>query len=117
MVVIITRYALFVMSQYDVILTSPIILDTLSLLVVQCVTALNVNYQRSKSGDQSKTQHSTLRQINAQLQKYQEQRACLSVMINPPEPPINDEARMMLILQTQAQVCGCINAHPGLPHQ
>jgi len=40
-----------------------IILHALSLLVVvQCVTVMNINYHRSKLGDPSKTQHSTLRQ-------------------------------------------------------
>ena len=77
--------ALFVTSQYDVILTSfnkqfgevrwhnmHIILHALSLLVVkQCVTTLHINYQRSKLDDRSKTQHSTLRQSSAQLLKYQ----------------------------------------------
>jgi len=42
--------------------TVHIILHALSLLVVvQCVTVMNINYQHSKFGDQSKTQHSTLR--------------------------------------------------------
>jgi len=35
---------------------------TISLInVVQCVTVLNVNHQRSKLQDRSKTQHLTLR--------------------------------------------------------
>jgi len=38
-----------------------------------------------------------------------------AIMINPPELPIGDEARMMHILQTQ--VCGYISKCPGLPHQ
>jgi len=62
------------MSQYDVMFTFAnqhydevcwhnmhIILQALSLLVVQCVTVMNIN-QRSKLGDRSKTQPSTLRQ-------------------------------------------------------
>jgi len=40
-----------------------IILHALSLLVVvKFVTVMNINYQRFKLGDRSKTQHSTLRQ-------------------------------------------------------
>jgi len=40
-----------------------VILHALSLLVVvQCVTVMNLNYQRSKLRDRSKIQHSTLRQ-------------------------------------------------------
>jgi len=44
-----------------------IILHALSLLVVvQSVTAMNINYQRSKLGDRSKTQqHSTLLRLNS----------------------------------------------------
>jgi len=37
-----------------------------------------------------------------------------AVMIKPPDLSINDEARMMLINDAQAQVCGSINANPGL---
>lgn len=43
-------------------------------------------------------------------------RACLSHYNQPLEPPINDEARIMPILQMQAQACGCINAHPWCEH-
>jgi len=40
-----------------------IVLHELSLLVVvQRVTVMNINYQRSKLGNRSKTQHSTLPQ-------------------------------------------------------
>jgi len=43
-----------------------IILHALSLLaVVQCATVMNINYQRSKLGDRSRTQHSTLRQSSS----------------------------------------------------
>jgi len=38
-----------------------------------------------------------------------------TVMINPPELSKIIKLKMMHILQ--AQVCGCISAHPGLPHQ
>jgi len=69
MVVIVTAYTLFVTSQYDIIFTCAtqrygevcwhimhIILHALSLLVVvQCVTVMNINYQHSKLGDRSKT--------------------------------------------------------------
>jgi len=42
-----------------------IILHALSLLVVvQFVTVVNVNYQRSKLGDRIKIEHSTLKQSN-----------------------------------------------------
>jgi len=36
-------------------------------------------------------------------------------MINPPELPVMTMLKMMRILQ--AQVCGCMSAHAGLPHQ
>ena len=73
MMVIVAGYTLFVTSQYDIIFTFAnqrsgevywhimhIILHTLSfLVVVQCVTVMNINYyQRSNLGDRSKTQHS-----------------------------------------------------------
>jgi len=51
--------------------------------------------------------------IYATTEGTEQIRAC--VMINPSEVPIDDEARMMLMLQTQ--VCDCISADPGLPHQ
>ena len=38
-----------------------------------------------------------------------------AIIINPPELPINDKLEMKHILQ--AQVCDCISAQPGLPHQ
>jgi len=37
---------------------------TLQYIVLQFVTAMNVNYQRSKLGDWSKKEHSTLKQSN-----------------------------------------------------
>jgi len=40
----------------------------------------------------------------------------LAVVVNPPELP-NYEARTDGHAVQQAQVCGCISAHPGLPHQ
>ena len=40
-----------------------------------------------------------------------------AVTINAPEPPVNDEARIKLIFQMQAQACRCINAHPGFHTQ
>jgi len=36
-------------------------------------------------------------------------------MINPPAVPKIKKLEMMHILQ--AQLCGCISAHPGLSHQ
>jgi len=36
-------------------------------------------------------------------------------MINPPELPINDQARNDAHIAST--VVGCISAHPGLPHQ
>jgi len=36
-------------------------------------------------------------------------------MINPPELPKLTKIEMMHILQ--AQLCGCISTHPGVPHQ
>jgi len=78
MTVIVTGYTLFVMSQYNAIFTFAnqrfaevcwhilhIILHALSSLVVQCVTVMNISYQRSKLGDRSKTQHSSQRQISS----------------------------------------------------
>jgi len=45
-----------------------IILHALSLFVVaQCVTVMNINYQRSKLGDWSKVQHST---VNAKTEVH-----------------------------------------------
>jgi len=39
-------------------------------------------------------------------------------MINPPELPINDEARIDThIPSTVVRLCGCNSANPGLPHQ
>jgi len=38
-----------------------------------------------------------------------------ALMINPPELPIMTKPEMMHILQTQ--MCSCISAQPGLPHQ
>ena len=49
MVDIVTGYMPFVMSQY---------------IFLQFVTVMNVNYQRSKLGDQSKIEHSTLKQCS-----------------------------------------------------
>jgi len=80
MVVIVAGHTLFVASQRDVIFTFAnqrfgeayfhnmrIILHALPfLVVVQCVTVMNINfYQRSKLGDWSKTQHSTLGQSSS----------------------------------------------------
>jgi len=65
MAVIVTGYTLFVTLPYDVIFAFAnmhIILHALSLLVVQCATVMNINHQRSKLGNRSKTQHSTLKQ-------------------------------------------------------
>jgi len=78
MVVIVTGYMSIVTSQHDVILpfanqrfaevcwhNMHIILHAPSLLVVvQFVTVMNVNYQRSKLGDRWKIEHSTLIQSN-----------------------------------------------------
>jgi len=47
------------------------VLRALSLLVVvQCVTVMNINYQRSKLGDRSKTQHSTTKTEQFITAKY-----------------------------------------------
>jgi len=109
MVVILIGYTLFMTSQYYVIFTFAnerygevcshsmhIILHALSLLVVQCVTVMNIIYQRSNLGDTEKKTaldairteqfitakisdnalkqecrtHSVLRRRSSQLQKY-----------------------------------------------
>jgi len=42
-------------------------------------------------------------------------------MLSLAELPITDESSnvswQILMLSLQAKVCGCISAHPGLPHQ
>ena len=55
MVDIVTGYTLFATSKYNW-RNMHIILHALSLhVVVQCVTAMNMHYQRSKLGDRSKS--------------------------------------------------------------
>jgi len=49
-----------------------ITLHALSLLVVQCVTVMNIDYQRSKFGDRSKRQHSSLGQSSSLLQNIRQ---------------------------------------------
>jgi len=79
MVATVAGYTLFATSQYYVIFTFAnqrfgevcwrnihIILHALSILViVQCVTAINTNYQSSKLGYRSIAQRSTLRQSSS----------------------------------------------------
>jgi len=78
MVVIVTGYTLFVTSLHEVIFALvnqrfsevcwcnlQIFLHALSLLVVQCVTEMNINYQCFKFGDQRKTQQSTPRRSSS----------------------------------------------------
>jgi len=80
--VIVTGYMLFMTSHYDVLITFAkqcfsevcwhkmhIILHALSLLVVQYVTVLNINYHRSTLGNRSKTQDSSLRQSRSMVRR------------------------------------------------
>jgi len=72
MLVINCGYTMLVTSKYDVVFTFAnqrfgevcwhnmhSILHSPYSFVVQCVTVLNINYQRFTSGDRSETQHST----------------------------------------------------------